>query len=297
MDAVIRGEISDIGSISGEATGIGSISGDVSVVSIDKYSGPYEITLSEQEQTLETNGKKMMDDITVEAIAPPFYNMSGDMAWLGAGAELVQTWTLDNKKLSQTDFASWTPSTTAKDILATRTAGTFVADMANYDYYLIWKTGIPFVVDSSAAKKALPILTASYQVQQLTRRPNTWAQIEASTFATNICVSAYTQNFMRYYGTTTGSATYSWGVSYGIYATVTAATFSNSTSDTPTVTVKSPKVSARCSTSYMSTANAALIDQDKTVISQTCYVYRVKKGTSFMRGIYQENTKFINEVK
>ena len=226
-----------------------------------------------------------------------FFDMYDDMSWLGADATLVQTFTLADVKLSATDFATWTPSTTAADILATRTAGTFVADMVNYDYYIISKTSIPVVASSSAVKKALPILTAGYQVQMITRRPNNWSQIINDSFVIQVCVSTYTSCFLQYYGTTTGTASYTWAASYGLYSAVTPATLSSNSSNTPTITVKTPKVSARCSTTYMSTANAALIDKDETIISQKCEVYRVKTGTGFLRGLYGQNVDFINEVR
>lgn len=254
------------------------------------------ITPSTSAQTVGANGSYMGGAITVGPIPSQYYDMTGKDAWMGAGAELVTTFTMADVKLSATSFASWTPSTTASDILATRNAGTFVADMTNYDYYLVWETGIPVVVPAATTKKALPIFTAAYQVQQLFRRPGSFAQIESETFSTAACISAYANNFIRYYGTTQNSATYSWGQSYGLYAGLTAATFSSTTADSPTVTVKSPKISARCSTTYMSTTSASAIDQDATIISQKCKVYRVKKQTGFIRGVYEGNVDFINEL-
>lgn len=254
------------------------------------------ITPTKSTQTLGASGSYMGGAVTVEPIPSQYYDMSGANAWMGAGAELVTTFTMADVKLSATSFASWTPSTTATDILATRNAGTFVADMANYDYYLVWETGIPVVVPASTTKKSLPIFTAAYQVQQLFRRPSSFAQIEAGTYSAAACISAYTNNFIRYYGTTQNSATYSWGLSYALYATLTAATFSSSTADSPTVTVKSPKISARCHSTYMSTTSASSIDQTNTIISQKCKVYRVKKQTGFIRGVYEGNVAFINEL-
>lgn len=254
------------------------------------------IVPSEKEQVAVHKDTYTTGDVKVAAIPSKYYDMTGKDAWMGAGAELVTTFTLADVKLSATSFASWTPSTTASDILATRNAGTFVADMTNYEYYLVWETGIPVVVPAATTKKALPIFTAAYQVQQLFRRPGSYAQIESENFSTAACISAYTNNFIRYYGTTQNSATYSWGLSYALYATLTAATFSSTTADSPTVTVKSPKISARCSTTYMSTTSAAAIDQDATIISQKCKVYRVKKQTGFIRGVYEGNVDFINEL-
>ena len=222
-----------------------------------------------------------------------FFDMSEDMSWMGGDVVKIQDIAETSTKLSDTLYASWTPSTTAKDIIATSDAGTFVADMANYEYFLVWDCLVPIISASGATKKALPLLTAGYMVQQLCRRPASWATIRSSTFSTNTSVNCYTNNFLRYYGTTTGTVTYTWGASYGIYFTPTAATFSNSTADNPTVTIKRPKVSARCSTTYMSTTSAGKITQADTIITISGHVYRTRtKGV--MRGISENVVRLIN---
>lgn len=234
---------------------------------------------------------------TIEAVAPPYYDMSGANAWLGADATLVQTFTLADKKLSETSFASWTPSTTATEILATRTAGTFTAsDMSDYDYYICCETVIPIEYQAGAVNKAMGIYLAAYHVQAIVRRASSYANYQAGNANSNVNVSAFTGgNFYRYYGSTQGTITYTNSASYGFYGTVTANTISSTTAASPTITLKTPKVTARCSTTYLSTSNAALIDQDKTVIKQKCRVYRVKKA-SFMQGVWLEVMRLMQEV-
>lgn len=234
---------------------------------------------------------------TIEAVAPPYYDMSGELAWLGADATLVKEITLTNVKLADTAFASWTPSTTATDILATRTAGTFTAsDMSDYDYYICWDTVIPIEYQSGAVDKARGIFLAAYHVQAIVRRASSYANYQAGNANSNVNVSAFTGgNFYRYYGSTQGTITYTNSTSYGFYGTVTANTISSTTAASPTITLKTPKVTARCSTTYLSTSNAALIDQDKTVIKQKCRVYRVKKA-SFMQGAWFEVMRLVQEV-
>lgn len=234
---------------------------------------------------------------TIEAVAPPYYDMSGSLAWLGADATLVQTFTLADVKLSATNFASWTPSTTAKDIFDTRTAGTFTAsNMPDYDYYICWETVIPIEYQAGAVNKARGIYLAAYHVQAIVRRASSYADYQAGNANSNVNVSAFTGgNFYRYYGSKQGTITYTNSASYGFYGTVTANTISSTTAASPTITLKTPKVTARCSTTYLSTSNAALIDQDKTVIKQKCIVYRVKKA-SFMQGVWLEVMRLMQEV-
>ena len=66
---------------------------------------------------------------------------------------------------------------------------------------------------------------------------------------------------MRYYGTTTGSITYTWAASYGFYFTATAPTISSTTATSPTITPKTPVLNARTSTTYMSATSANAVDQ------------------------------------
>lgn len=223
-----------------------------------------------------------------------FFDLSGEMSWLGKDAECVNdnVYSIEDT-LDNTLFNGWTPSTTAKAIVATKTAGTFAADLANYDYYIIWDCGCYPEYTGTPTLKAHTLFARCYIVQQICKRPSSWANIEADSFNGNACASVYAGNFLRYYGTTTGTATYSWSVSYGFYFGATAATFSSSTSNTPTVTVKTPTLSTRCSTTYFSTANAALVDQPNSNWFIKGKVYRAKPD-GILRGIYKQVVDNIN---
>ena len=241
-------------------------------------------------------GKFLTGDQTISAIPDSWYDMGGALSWFGAGAELVTTFTLADVKLSATDFNTWTPSTTATDILATRNAGTFTAtDAPNWNYFIVWETKIPIVYASAGTNKAKPLFLASIIINAIFRRPSSYDNVIASNYNNTVNATAYTGNFLRYYGTTTNSKTYTYNASYGLYGTATAATFSSATADSPTVTAKTPKISARCSTTYMSTANAGYIDKDNTIISQKGYVYKAKRST-FLQGCYEREIAFVNEV-
>lgn len=241
-------------------------------------------------------GKFLTGDQTISAIPDSWYDMGGALSWFGAGAELVTTFTLADVKLSATDFNTWTPSTTATDILATRNAGTFTAtDAPNWNYFIVWETKIPIVYASAGTNKAKPLFLASIIINAIFRRPSSYDNVMASNYNNTVNATAYTGNFLRYYGTTTNSKTYTYNASYGLYGAATAATFSSATADSPTVTAKTPKISARCSTTYMSTTNAGYIDKDKTIISQKGYVYKAKLST-FLQGCYEREIAFVNEV-
>lgn len=224
-----------------------------------------------------------------------FFDMSGDMAWLGKDAECINESVYSKTDvLKNTSFNGWTPSTTAKTILATATAGTFVADLSQYEYFIVWECGVDPEYTGTQTQKALTLLNRCYLVQQIIKRPSSWANIEAENYNGNACVTLFTPNFLRYYGTTTGSVTYSWSVSYGFYFAAASATFASSTADTTTVTIKTPTLATRCSTTYFSTGNAALVDQDNSTFFIRGKLYRIKR-TGILYEIYKHVVDLINE--
>ena len=256
--------------------------------------GETTYTPSNAVQTIQA-GQFLEGDQIISAVAPPFYDMSNEMSCLGKGVELLNGSLYSRTdKLKNTSFKGWTPSTTAKTLVASATAGTFEADTANYDYYIIWECGCDPVYTGTPALTAHTLLSRAYLVQEVFKRPSSWANVQADLFNGNATAAINNTTFLRYYGTTVGSVTYSWGVSYGFYFAVTAPTFSNSTSDTPTVNIKTPTFSARCSTTYMSTANAGLVDQDKSEFFIRGKLYRVKSD-GILRGVYNKVVDLINE--
>ena len=243
-------------------------------------------------------GQYLTGDQTISAIAPPWYDMSGDMAWLGKGAELVgenfynKVDTLDN-----TLYNGWTPSTTAKAIVASVTLSDdkFTAtDIDQYAYYIFWECGVDIAYTGSPTLKALPTFGRALIVQNLIKRPDSMANIQAANCNATVNQAAFTSSFLRYYGTTTGSITYTWSSSNGLYFSATAPTISSTTAVSPTITPKTPVFNAKVNTSYMTTASANAIDQANTKwwIKGT-KIYRVKRDCIF-DGVYRYMCGVVN---
>lgn len=190
--------------------------------------------------------------------------------------ELLEVIHEEETALADTLFNGWTPSTTAKAIQATKTAGTFAANFAKYNYLLKWEFSFVPVLNEGATTKAQLIWEGADQWQSLNKRPSSLANIQAENLNGNACITYFTVPFMRYYNTS-GTATYTHSISYGIYPALTAATFSNSTSNTPTVTVKTPAINARCNATYFAVARAAELDQAASKFRLVGKVYRVEK--------------------
>lgn len=235
--------------------------------------------------TLGTSGKYCEDDITVQYAG---WNL------FGPGYELVTTYNTYSVALKDTEFNTWSPSTTATAILASDTFATFSADMATYDYTVMWTFYTDLNYTSGATLKVMPIKQFCRMYQQTYKRPSNYTNLVAKNFNTNGSVTNLIGNvpFIIYYNGS-GSMTYAYNSSYGFYATVQALTFSNSTSNTPTVTIPRPILYARCSTTYMGTARAAEIDKTNSKLYLKCQLFRAKKDAIVQKTVRDLVDEFI----
>lgn len=212
----------------------------------------------------------------------------------GEDAELINTYDMGTKKLSETGFNGWTPSTTASSIQATSTIGTITAPALD-----VYEYGIKTVFDSNTAYTAGTTLKAAvirqifclYQIVH--RKPSSIANMESETDNYNYCATFYTAPWMYYYDTS-GALKAAWTGSYGIYPSATAATFGSSTGTNTTVTIKAPVYNARCYKSYFSTTVAPNVDQENSTIKCKVYVYRYKKDGSTLKKMYDDVVDVFN---
>lgn len=257
----IYGTLSTPAKVSGDLSGSGKTDGHITVPPFRYpgiYAGPTTVIPGHVALVLPTSNRLLTSDITVEAIPEPEY---------------VQDLYYHEYALADTDFNTWTPSNTAKTIVTTKTAGTFHADMSRYEYIQKWDITFNAAYNSGATLKAQVYMQYGDLYQSIYRRPNSWSNIEALNFNSNAVNTAFNAYLIRYYNSS-GTLTYAYTGSYGIYGAVTAPTFSSSTSATPTVTVKTPTIAARCSGTYMSTARAAELDKANSIVSIKGELYR-----------------------
>lgn len=223
-----------------------------------------------------------------------FADVAVPWTWMGEEPTVVNSsFYSDSYLLASTSYNGWTGSTTAKIIVASASAGTFVAsEMSQYEYLINWQFDANIVLTSTATTKAIPIRECANVWQLITRRPSSLGNISSDTFNGNTAYTYYTAPWLKYYNTS-GSSTYTWSNSYGIYGTVQTPTFSSTTADSPTVTLKTPIWYARCSSTYFATGRVGDIDQTATTLKRTCKIYRVKKGTP-PREMYEGLVNIIN---
>lgn len=199
------------------------------------------------------------------------FNVQGSLArpWEYVSTLYDETFNLK----TDTTFDSWTASTTASAIKATANVATFVADMLNYEYLIMWETACPVVFKSGATLKTIPIWEGAAQFHAIFRRANSLVNIAADNRAGNAAVNI-TNAPLEEYWNSSGSHTYTYSNSYGLYPAAQTPTFSDSTANNPTVTVKRPTFNARCSTTYFATARKADIDSEKTYYRMRCRLFR-----------------------
>ena len=231
-----------------------------------------------------------------DVLAPKrFILPSGDLATgtkvispYGEDMELLDTYPIEKKFLKDTDFNTWTPSTTAATIVATKIVGTYnTIDLSRYEYLVrfLFDAHIEYVAGTTKKAAAVRQIMAFYQY--IYRKPSNLTQLAAANDNYDYCTTTYTAPFTEYYNAD-GNRAMSWSSSYGIYAASTAAQFSSASTATPTLTVRTLSVSARCQSTYLSTAMASAIDKDASFVTIEGKLYRAKVRSSFGRAVWDD---------
>ena len=204
----------------------------------------------------------------------------------GEAAEVIATYSKTTYALKDTLYNTWTPSKTAKAIVATATLGTKTLDLANYEYFTKFIVDARTVYNTGTTMQGLVVRQVTAIWQYMYRKPSNFTNIASKTDNYNYCTAIYTAPLMDYYKTDgTHSLTYTG--SYGFYGAATAHTFNSTSSSTPTLTVKRPTLNARCNDSYFTLENASAVDKTNSTMAVWGYLYRCKKG-SFGRAIWDD---------
>lgn len=216
--------------------------------------------------------------------------------FLGQEPEKVKDLYSQQYVLGNTGYATWTPSTTAAAIVSSSTLSpTYAGDTSQYEYYLRWQFDASIAYASGTTMKYATDREIIELWQVIAKRPSSRANIAADSFNGNNCSTYFTAGFTSYYDKN-GTYTYTWSASYGLYIAATAATFSNSTSDTPTITIKTPAINARCSSTYFSTARAANVDQANSRLALKGELWRVRADTCPSRQMYERVVDIYNNT-
>jgi len=196
-----------------------------------------------------------------------------------ANVNLVHVGTLPTKtyKLSDTAYNTWTPSTTAKVVLVTQEAGTFTAtDITNHEYFVRIRGYIDVqYISGTTNGKGLFKFCCFENWNAITRRASNAANLNSGTMNANISEAITTSYLNKYYN---GGWVAIYTSANGFYPTNTAQTISSTSATSPTITVKTPAINAKCNATYFATSYASKVDKEASTIKFVFDIYRADVG-------------------
>lgn len=230
------------------------------------YEGEYAVTPTKEEKVLATNGLLMLDDVTIHAIPSQYYDMSSEYSIFGLNAKKVGEWSSGKVFLKDTEYNTWTPSTTASVIVPSSAIGTYEADLSRYDYILLVDFDAHFVYQSGTVMNNIMLRQLSTVAHAITKRAINKQQVDSYTEQYNYS-SSMIQSHLSSFIQANGTEAVSWTLANTIYPTLTQATFSSLSVDNPIITINSYPINAKCG-NYFAVDKASAID--KTASYFTC---------------------------
>ena len=202
--------------------------------------------------------------------------------WLGANAETIKTLEPYIVHLDETDFPSWTPSTTSATIKA-RTAAydSFEVDFRYYEYAVVWRCLADIAYSGSITGKIAQKKVGYISVSYLFKRPSTDAKVISGSYDGNAAVTI--PRVMYRYQKASNADFIVFESSYGLYFGSPSVSFANTTANVTTAAINTPSLIARAYDSCMPAATFPLVDQENTVFDMRGEVLRMDRynPTSF----------------
>ena len=276
---------------------LGAVYPEVSGVTLPKQGGgTASFPWVEGSETKTQNGTY---DVT--NLAQLIVNVSGGggaYAWLGSGAEKIDTKDFSFNLSRDTSYNSWTPSTTATAIVAAKNSVyTYTGSVNSYDFCFVFKGFIEPVYVSGTPATYRTHRVAQYNLYYIYGYPvpNTTAQVQTDT-AGNIAQHTTSSNaFIQYYynngGTLVSRSATQCGPCYmSSYPTINTSLSSGNVS----VTVNFPAFNAKCDSSRFSTTRAGQVDSANTNYSLTLEVFRVPHGNGLASHLISEMCAALN---
>lgn len=244
----------------------GTITGTgVSVAASELVSGSQNITVN--------------DTYDVTNLAEVVVNVAGgggdSWSWMGKNPTLVKDYGTTKVWLKDSDFNTWTPSTTAAVITASSALSSYTVDLTSYDYYVYMQFVAEFFYNSGATGTSQPLKYMADGAYSCYSTASNYTNFNAG--AGNVALTAGGSVYRGlHYLNTSGADAYAYNTSYSIYPS----TFSAPSASLTTITPNAPAISARCSNSYFTTANAAQVNKDTSYYEYAVQIWRVDRGTS-----------------
>lgn len=253
----------------------------------EEYEGSYHVVPSLVNQTLETNGFKMTDDVTIDAILPLKRGV------IRPDAEWLKSWTHDSYAVEDDKKTLPAYSTSAQTIVASANlSGTIDLDYDNYDYYVVERfLTTPVYNTDTPAKSRNEYGTGVVLYELLDVPANTFKSANGTVYTSRVVGAvAGTCYRLLYWSSATALSVYT-ATSYGVAQIPNAPSVSSGK-----WTIKAPTLQMRGSTSYLTSAVWGTITDIRRQFSID--VYRAPKGNLSLDawGLNQETWSILNDV-
>ena len=214
---------------------------------------------------------------TGKAYSPVTVNVSGGgdtWSWMGRNPTKVQTFTSEHVLFKDTDFASWTWTTTNTTIRAAQTLGSISMNNA-YDYILLYRYYAHYDYGNWSPTYAITEY-AMTGATGLIRYANSTSSIQQETTSAFLTTSFGTTGNVAYYYNSSGTLAGKGDVTYGLYMqnmNMPSVSFN-------TATFTSPILYARGYSSYFTSPALSNLDMEASYFDTSAEVWRVDTGTA-----------------
>lgn len=223
---------------------------------------------------------------------------AGAYAWLGSGAEKIETKDFSFNLSSGTSYDTWTPSTTATAIVASQeNAYSYTGSLNDYDFCFVWKGFIEPVYVAGTPTTYRTHRVAQYHLAYYYGYPtnSSASQVQNDTAGNSSSFSTSSNFYVQWYynnsGTLTARSATQCGPCYMSSYPVPNSSISNGSC---TVRFTIPAFNAKCDTSRFTTARAAQVDSAATNYNLTLEVYRVPHGKGLASHLVSEMCAALN---
>ena len=232
----------------------------------------------------------MPKTITTNGTYDPANDSVDGYSAITANVDLVQVATLPTMTvlLKNTEYDTWTPSTTAKAIYATQVAGTFTAtDIAQHNYFVRIRGYVDVQYQSgTSVAKGMFQKCCIENWNCISKKASNAANLNSGTMNSTVNESVNTTYLNKYYN---GGWVAIYSSAYGFYPSNTNPSISSTSATSPTITVNTPVINAKCNATYFSTTMAGKVDKDASSIKFVFNIYRADVG--YMRSIVNSSLK------
>ena len=197
----------------------------------------------------------------------------GNWSWMGENPTKIQTCLNEKVYLKDTDYATWTPSTTQTAIVASSTLTAYNSvNFTDYDYIITAKLHTHFEYSSTV----YPCVEDFYYSGSTTVFGSRGNVSSMTSGTLNIGTYQGTTRYGVFYLNSNGVESYTTNLATGVYQTGNGSPSVTTTSITPNTAV----INAKCTTANFSTDAAAAVNKNTSYYERTMELWRVDRGTT-----------------